>query len=104
MDTKSNKRSKSKVSKLIGIISSIVLFSIGTYFMYGTVLEIFHARSIEKELDAAQIQYEETLNKQKELSSTKEKLQDEDYVQNYARGTHLVSNEDEQVFILIPEE
>ena len=55
---------------------------------------------LKKELRLVESELESLETRQKELTLEKNKLEDPTYVQNYARGTHLLSKSEEQVFIL----
>ena len=78
---------------LVGIVLTIVLFN-------SSAREIFTTFQLKKELRLVESELESLETRQKELTLEKNKLEDPTYVQNYARGTHLLSKSEEQVFIL----
>ncbi len=70
------------------------------FFGTKSVKEIVATYQLKQELKSVQSELE-TLNAEKaSLTLEKERLNDPTYVENYARGTHLLSKDDEQVFIL----
>ena len=97
MAKKSAKRkTKTIVSKLISIALIVAAIAIFTSVLQN-VIRMFslqqRAKLVEAELEALR---EENAS----LISTKEKLEDPDYVQTYARGEYMFSKGDEKVFYL----
>ena len=97
MAKKSAKRkTKTIVSKLISIALIVAAIAIFTSVLQN-VIKMFslqqQAKLVEAELEALK---EENAS----LISTKEKLEDPDYVQTYARGEYMFSKGDEKVFYL----
>ncbi|MBR3250590.1 MAG: septum formation initiator family protein [Erysipelotrichaceae bacterium] len=97
MAKKSAKRkTKTIVSKLISIALIVAAIAIFTSVLQN-VIRMFslqqQAKLVEAELEALR---EENAS----LISTKEKLEDPDYVQTYARGEYMFSKGDEKVFYL----
>ena len=97
MAKKSAKRkTKTIVSKLISIALIVAAIAIFTSVLQN-VIKMFslqqQAKLVEAELEALK---EENAS----LIFTKEKLEDPDYVQTYARGEYMFSKGDEKVFYL----
>ena len=90
------KKTKTIVSKLISIALIVAAIAIFTSVLQN-VIKMFslqqQAKLVEAELEALR---EENAS----LISTKEKLEDPDYVQTYARGEYMFSKGDEKVFYL----
>lgn len=68
--------------------------------LYFAVREVMSTVALQKQLADVQIQLQEVQDQNKYLSSEKEKLQDPDYVENYARGNYMLSKDGEQIFYL----
>lgn len=68
--------------------------------MSGTIKEIISTYKLTQQLNEVKVELEALTAQQRELSLTREKMLDPTYVQIYARGTHLLSTADEQVFVL----
>lgn len=93
-----------KKKSLSSIAASLIVVLIGLgllgFFMSNSISEIVKTFQLHKELKIVESQLETLETRQSELTLEKTKLQDPTYVQNYARGTHLLSKSEEQVFIL----
>ncbi len=100
-NTMTNKRKKSFSFKgLFSNLLTVFMLMASVYLVGSSVQEWTKNHTSKQELNALQAQLE-TLNIETvELEGIKEKLSNSDYVQNYARGKHLMSKSDEQVFIL----
>ena len=96
MPNKKKNTKKKYVSKTIGIVFMIaailVLLSVGRQ-VYTLVSLQRQADQVEKELQALK-------DENASLIATKEKLEDPNYVQTYARGEYMFSKGDEKVFYL----
>lgn len=92
----SKKKTKTIVSKLISIALIVAAIAIFTSVLQN-VITMFslqqQAKMVEAELEALK-------DENASLISTKEKLEDPDYVQTYARGEYMFSKGDEKVFYL----
>lgn len=90
------KASKRVISKLLSI--GLILIAIGIFTNVG--IKLYRLMSLKK--DVALV--EEELTKLKEenevLNSTREKLEDPNYVTTFARGEYMFSKDDEKVFYL----
>ena len=90
------KKTKTIVSKLISIALIVAAIAIFTSVLQN-VIRMFslqqQAKMVEAELEALR-------DENASLISTKEKLEDPDYVQTYARGEYMFSKGDEKVFYL----
>lgn len=104
MNTNNPSKGKMNRKKLIsrGVIFCLVIA--GGFMIASAVKEIMYSFTLQNQLNAAKKDYETVSGEQDKLIETKTQLQDPEYVQNYARGSHLLSSEDEEVFILLPNE
>ena len=95
MATKKKKKSRvfSKILSIALIIVSIGLFSQILIKVYGVFTLQKQAELVEAELNALK-------DENASLNSTKEKLEDPEYIQTYARGEYMFSKGDEKVFYL----
>lgn len=97
---KQKKSQKTLSFKVASILSMCLMGAMIFLMAKSSITELAASYQLKRELKEAQAELE-TLNAQTEsLKSEKEKLSNPEYVENYARGTHLLSKEDEQVFIL----
>lgn len=90
------KASKRVISKLF----SIILVTVAIVILTNVGIKLYRMMSLKA--DVALV--EEELTKLKEenevLNSTREKLEDPNYVTTYARGEYMFSKDDEKVFYL----
>ena len=99
-NAKNKKSSKPLSKKIISFVSVSLMLAVIGFFGTNSVKEIVATYQLKQELKSVQSELE-TLNAEKaSLTLEKERLNDPTYVENYARGTHLLSKDDEQVFIL----
>ncbi|HZJ86993.1 MAG TPA: septum formation initiator family protein [Erysipelothrix sp.] len=87
------KRGAVNLLTLLFAIASIMLLS-------EAINEIKRASQTKKDLVIIENEIKEIEQETKDLEELKVKLSDSNYVQNYARGKHLMSKSEEQVFIL----
>lgn len=94
---KNNKNKSNKVSRFaLGILCLAIIGVFGS----GAMMDVMESFNLKSQLKAAKGELND-LNQGKEaLVLEKQKLTDPAYVENYARGTHLLSKDDEQVFVL----
>lgn len=77
-----------------------ILIGVSAVMLYFAVREVMNTFYLQKQLADIQIRLQEAEDQNKYLNSEKEKLQDPDYVENYARGNYMLSKEGEQIFYL----
>ncbi|CAM3699642.1 septum formation initiator family protein [Erysipelothrix urinaevulpis] len=94
------KRKKNRTRKIGPFIAGAVGLTIFAFFMMNSVKELMTTFKLNQELKVVETEFETLTTRQNELTLEKTKLEDPTYVQNYARGTHLLSKSEEQVFIL----
>lgn len=92
---KKNKKNKT-VTKVISII--LIVFAI---VILGDVLKrIYSMFALQKQASIVEEQLQALKDENASLISTKEKLEDPDYIQTFARGEYMFSKGDEKVFYL----
>lgn len=82
--------------KVIGII--LILISI--YLLTGVVKDVYSMIELKQRSEVASQELEKLKAENAELISQKNKLEDDDYVQSYARGNYMFSKDGEQIFYL----
>ncbi len=95
MSTKAKKKN-GVVSKLISIgmiIAAIVILS-------GVLKNIINMFTLQQQAKLVEAELEALRDENASLTSTKEKLEDPEYIQTYARGEYMFSKGDEKVFYL----
>ena len=90
------KKKNSTVSKLI----SIVLIVCAIVFLVDVFKKVYTMFALQKQAEVVAEQLEAIKDENASLISTKEKLEDPDYIQTYARGEYMFSKGDEKVFYL----
>jgi len=94
------KKKKKGPSRFVRILISLVLLA-GTVFM---AMEIFKETAITYTLTAdimdAEQQIRNLERERQNLINQKEKLEDENYIRNYARGEFMITRDGEQIFHL----
>ncbi|MBR3265532.1 MAG: septum formation initiator family protein [Erysipelotrichaceae bacterium] len=90
------KKKGSIVSKLISIALIVAAIAILT----GVLQKIIDMFALQQQAKLVEAELEALKDENASLISTKEKLEDPDYVQTYARGEYMFSKGDEKVFYL----
>ena len=90
------KKKGSIVSKLISIALIVAAIAILT----GVLQKIIDMFALQHQAKLVEAELEALKDENASLISTKEKLEDPDYVQTYARGEYMFSKGDEKVFYL----
>ena len=70
------------------------------YFSSDVLKRFYNIFALQKKAELVEQQLEILKDENATLISTKEKLEDPDYVQTYARGKYMFSKGDEKVFYL----
>ncbi len=94
--TKSQIKSKKIASRLV----LLLLFLVSVVMIVQVVQQIMYTMNLKSELAITQAKFTEVESQNKALTSQQTKLEDPDYVKVYARGSLLLSKQDEQIFIL----
>lgn len=96
----SEKGKQRSFKKLFRNLFSLVTAFVAVFLLVTSFQEWFKVYKSKQELSTLQNELIVLDEKSDKLEGLKEKLSDPNYVQNYARGKHLMSKADEQVFIL----
>ena len=103
-ETKAKKKtSKRKMTPLLRLFCYIMIFVSGL-LLWRVFDEVYTTMTLKKQLAEVQEKYQKVLDENAYLTSEREKLEDPDYVASYARGTYLLSKDDEQIFYLPEDE
>ncbi len=81
-------------------ILPIVLLPLSALMIYSAVNEIMTTVKLNQQLAEVQAKLQEVKDENTYLTQQKEKLQDPDYVESYARGNYQLSKDGEQIFYL----
>lgn len=96
MEKKKAKKKQNVVFKLISIM--LIVVSIG---LLSTVLEkVYQMFTLQKQAQLVERELASLKDENANLNDTKEKLEDPEYIQTYARGEYMFSKGDEKVFYL----
>ena len=94
--SKKNKTRKKYVGKVLGIIfviaAILVLLSVGK--------QVYTLISLQRQAELVEQELEALKQENASLIATRDKLEDPNYVQTYARGEYMFSKGDEKVFYL----
>ena len=94
------KKPKNFKTRLSSLIFSVVCLTVITTLGFSTVQEISESAKLRGQLKSAKIELKQLTKNKEDLLLERKRLTDPAYIENYARGTHRLSKEDEQVFIL----
>jgi len=100
--SKKNKKKK-KMTPFLKLVCYVMIFA-SLVLLYNVFKEVYTTMTLKEQLAEVQEKYQEVLDENAYLTSEREKLEDPDYVANYARGTYLLSKDDEQIFYLPEDE
>ena len=98
MSTKKTSRKKRNtiLSKIIGIViiaaALVILVNVGR--------QVYTMLSLQRQAELVEEELQLLRDENASLISTKDKLEDPNYVQTYARGEYMFSKGDERVFYL----
>ena len=90
------KKKGNTVSKLI----SILLIVSAIFFLSGVLKKFYTMFSLQQQAKVVEAELEALREENASLIDTKEKLEDPEYIQTYARGEYMFSKGDEKVFYL----
>ncbi|MCR4633012.1 MAG: septum formation initiator family protein [Erysipelotrichaceae bacterium] len=94
------KKGKKKKNSIISKLVSIVLIVAAIAILSGVLEKIYNMFTLQQQAKVVEAELEALREENASLTSTKEKLEDPDYVQTYARGEYMFSKGDEKVFYL----
>ena len=93
---------KRKKRQMTPIFKLIVLsvFIAGVFFSYSVFSEIYKTIELKQQLAQVEKQLQEIKDENVRLTSQKDKLEDPNYVQSYARGNYMLTKDGEEIFYL----
>lgn len=91
---------KKKKNKTVSKIVSILFIAIAIVMLVDVFKRVYGVFALQKQAEIVEQQLQAIKDENASLISTKEKLEDPDYVQTYARGEYMFSKGDEKVFYL----
>ncbi len=91
---------KKKKNSLVSKLVSIVLIVLAIFVLSGVLKKIYTMFSLQQQAKVVEQELEALRDENASLIATKEKLEDPDYIQTYARGEYMFSKGDEKVFYL----
>jgi len=100
MAAKRKKKKQGIISKLI----SIVLILAAIVVLSNVLKKIYNMFVLQQKAKLVEAELERLKEENATLTSTKEKLEDPEYIQTYARGEYMFSKGDEKVFYLPSED
>ena len=99
MAKKTVKKKRRRLTPFTKFLCLIVLCA-GGYLLYFVGIEVLTTLKLRKDLVEVEQKLQEVQDENSYLNREKQKLQDPDYVQNYARGNYMLSKDGEQIFYL----
>jgi len=89
---------KAKRLRIGNILITVAILVVSTYFLVQAGKEILSTLQLTSQVKDSQKQIEALEEENKQLINQKNKLQDPEYVKNYARGAYMLSKNGEQIF------
>ena len=91
---------KKKKGSLVSKVVSIVLIVMAIFVLSRVLKKIYTMFSLQQQAKVVEQELEALRDENASLIATKEKLEDPEYIQTYARGEYMFSKGDEKVFYL----
>ena len=91
---------KKKKGSLVSKLVSIVLIVMAIFVLSRVLKKIYTMFSLQQQAKVVEQELEALRDENASLIATKEKLEDPEYIQTYARGEYMFSKGDEKVFYL----
>lgn len=95
-----SKPKKKRMKPIFTFLICIVLLGASVFFIYNTIKEGVTTYTLQVDISQAKKELEALQAENESLADQKEKLQDTNYVENYARGEFMITKEGEQVYHL----
>lgn len=93
-------KTKYSAKRIFSTLFSLLVIGVSGFLIYNSTLEWMKVNESNKQLSTVKQELIGLMIEQENLSEVQAKLSDPGYVQNYARGKHLMSKTEEQVFVL----
>jgi len=97
---KKEKKSRKKLKGFVLNIIAFIVFGVSLVLLYRVSLQIVQTVQMTARLSSVQEQMSILENENDYLMEQKDKLNDPEYVKNYARFGYMLSKEGEQIFYL----
>lgn len=75
-------------------------FCLGLFFTYSVIMEIYKTMELKRQLAEVQKQLQDIQDENVYLKTQKDKLEDPNYVQSYARGNYMLTKDGEEIYYL----
>ena len=98
--TKKKVVKKKKRSPLLGFLLCTVLLGCSAFFVWNIIQEGVTTYTLQVDINEAKAQLEALQKENGFLIDEKEKLEDDNYVKNHARGEYMITKEGEKIFHL----
>ena len=93
-------KKKRKRSPLATFLICAVLLGCSAFFVWNIVQEGVTTYTLQVDINEAKAQIEALQKENGSLVDKKEKLEDDNYVKNHARGEYMITKEGEKIFHL----
>lgn len=97
---KKEKKSRKKLKGVVLNFIAFIVFGVSLVLLYQVSLQIVETVNMTARLSSVQEQMSILENENSYLKEQKDKLNDPEYVKNYARFGYMLSKEGEQIFYL----
>ncbi len=91
---------KRRVKKSLVKMISIVIIGVSIWLLFGVGAEVYSMIDLKSKADIAAAELQKLKDENASLISKRDKLEDPDYVQTYARGNYMFSKDGETIFYL----
>lgn len=93
-------KTKNPAKRIFSTLFSLLIIGVSGLLIYNSTLEWMKVNESNKQLSTVKQELSGLIMEQDNLTEVQAKLSDPGYAQNYARGKHLMSKSEEQVFVL----
>lgn len=93
-------KKRRRLSKPVIKVVSILVICVSIYLLIGVGKEVYSMIELQKKAEVAQSELNRLKEENATLISKRDKLEDPEYVQTYARGNYMFSKDGEQIFYL----
>lgn len=93
-------KQRSKLKNLAAYLLSLILLLASVVLIFDIVKGQLETATLRTSLKEVQAQLQELQEENNLLIQQKDKLNDPEYIKNYARGQYMLSQENEQIFRL----
>lgn len=97
--TQVKRKKKKKLTPVVKLICFVII-GLSFYLIYLSFNEFVTMIELKSDLTDVQEQLQQVQDENTYLTSQRDKLQDPDYVQSYARGNYMLTKEGENIYYL----